>query len=349
MNKLVSRFRWELKLLALIVCWMLSLSIAYVGVSAAFRRWLPETSGYWFNIAVGMAGSVIFCFGAALIGHMLNPRSFPLIDEVNGAMRRIAKGDFDVSLDHVGKDELFAELADSVSAMALDLKRMERLRQQFVSDVSHEIQSPLTSIGGFAQVLRSGSVDERTRDRYLAIIETESKRLSALGDNLLKLTSLDSELHPFAPVPYRLDRQLRAAAVSLEPQWLEKGLSLRADLPEMTVMADEDLMLQVWINLLANSIKFTSAGGEIELGAVREGGEWRVRVRDSGSGIAEDDLPRIFERFFKADRSRNRAQEGSGLGLSIAKRIVERHHGRIEAESVAGEGTAMTVVLQANC
>ncbi|UVI33314.1 sensor histidine kinase [Paenibacillus spongiae] len=113
----------------------------------------------------------------------------------------------------------------------------------------------------------------------------------------------------------------------------------------MTVIVDEDLMLRVWINLLTNNIKFTPDGGKIEICAVREGGGWHVRFRDSGIGIPADDLPRIFERFFKADRSRNRAKGGSGLGLSIAKRIVERHNGRIEAESTAGAGTVMTVVL----
>ncbi|MFD0587191.1 sensor histidine kinase [Paenibacillus sp. GCM10027627] len=345
MDRWNGQLRWIIIFAALLLCWIASLSLAYVGMSFLFQKWAPDAPRYWFVMAVGMTGSFIFFLGAYAIGHWMNPRSFPLIDEVNGAMRRIAKGDFDVNLDHIGKNEPFSELAHNFHAMAHDLKQMELLRQQFVSDVSHEIQSPLTSIGGFAKVLRTGTLDEAARDRYLTIIETESKRLSALSDNLLKLASLDSESYPLDLKPYRLDRGLRTAALALEPQWMGKGLSLRAELPEITAYADEELMQQVWVNLLTNSIKFTPSGGEIEMGAARVGEKWHIYVRDSGAGIPEEHLSRIFERFYKADRSRNREQGGSGLGLSIVKRIIERHNGLIETESTVGKGTTIRIVL----
>ncbi|MBH5316228.1 two-component sensor histidine kinase [Paenibacillus sp. GSMTC-2017] len=345
MNKKPSQLRWIIILLSLFVFLILALSLAYAGVSFMFSRWLPVISGYWFSMSVALAGFVLFCISATIISHMFGPRTFPIIDEVIGAMQKISKGDFDVNLEHLEKQEPFSELADNVRVMAKDLKRMEQLRQQFVSDVSHEIQSPLTSISGFAKVLRGGTVTDQTRDHYLAIIETESKRLSVLSDNLLKLASLDSEHHPFNPMPYRLDRQLREIALTLEPLWLEKKLSLQVELPEMTTIADEDLMRQVWINLLTNSIKFTPNDGEIKIDAALESGEYHVHIRDTGNGIPIDDLPRIFERFYKADRSRNRTQEGSGLGLSIVKRIIERHNGSIEVKSSVGDGTVMSVLL----
>jgi signal transduction histidine kinase len=280
------------------------------------------------------------------------PRRIRLWSSILGALNRIAKGDFNVRVDYFGTDRRrgednneFADLIDSINDMAVGLKKMEEMRQEFISNVSHEIQSPLTSIGGFAKALHNGDLSRQERDHYLDIIETETRRLSKLSDNLLKLSSLDSERHPFERKRYRLDKQLRNIVLSCEPQWAAKRIAMEVELDEIPVMADEDLMSQVWMNLISNSIKFTPDGGEIRVRVQHVDGAASVEVADSGIGMAEEDRLRAFDRFYKADKSRNRSSGGSGLGLSIAKKIVHMHGGGIWIDSRPGQGTSVTVTM----
>ncbi|RAP76867.1 two-component sensor histidine kinase [Paenibacillus montanisoli] len=259
----------------------------------------------------------------------------------------MSKGDFSVSIEKPQRMHGdFEKLAVSLNDMAAELSQMEQMRQAFISNVSHEIQSPLTSIRGFARVLQQDGLEEENRRHYAGIIETESVRLSRLSDNLLKLTTLESEKQPLRVKTFRLDQQLRATILACEPQWTEKRLQMDVNLEEeLSTNGDEELLSQVWMNLLSNSIKFTPDGGTIHVAAFRTGGGESVRISDTGAGISEADLPHIFERFFKADKARNRMAGGSGLGLSIAKRIVELHGGTIAASSELGAGTAFTVTL----
>ncbi|WP_308639355.1 HAMP domain-containing sensor histidine kinase [Paenibacillus silvisoli] len=263
------------------------------------------------------------------------------------AIRRMSKGDFSVSIEKPQRMHGdFEKLATSLNDMAAELSHMEQMRQAFISNVSHEIQSPLTSIRGFARVLQQDGLEEEQRQHYAGIIETESVRLSKLSDNLLKLTTLESEKQPLRLKTFRLDQQLRTTILACEPQWTEKQLQLDINLvEELTLNGDEELLSQVWMNLLSNSIKFTPEGGTLSVEAVRKDGGAVVRIADTGIGISEADLPHIFERFFKADKARSRMAGGSGLGLSIAKRIVELHGGSITAASELGAGTAMNVML----
>nr|WP_275900425.1 HAMP domain-containing sensor histidine kinase [Anoxybacillus rupiensis] len=222
---------------------------------------------------------------------------------------------------------------------------MEQLRQEFVSNVSHEIQSPLTSIIGFIHALKNDKLSAEQRARYLHIIETESKRLSKLSDNLLKLTSLESEHHPFEPKKYRLDQQLKNIVLACEPQWLEKAIDIDIVLDKTEIVADKDLLDQVWMNLLHNSIKFTPQKGKISISVSQSGQKIQVAVSDTGIGMSEEEKMHMFERFYKADRSRNRSEGGNGLGLTIVKKIVSMHHGDIKVESTKGKGTTIFVSL----
>lgn len=286
-----------------------------------------------------------FCFG--FFGRRKHVAFF---QSMLDALRRISKGDFNVNLAvRPNPNDGFGKLAESINHMAEQLNQMEQLRQEFISNVSHEIQSPLTSMNGFARILRTDQLSEEERHHYLSIIETESKRLSKLSDNLLKLTSLESKHHPFEPKRYRLDKQLRHIVLACEPQWLEKSIDLDISLGEAWIVADEELLSQVWVNLIHNSIKFTPEGGTIGIVLHQTKDEDRtvtdVTISDTGIGIAEDDLPHVFERFYKADKARTRASGGSGLGLSIAHRIVDMHHGTIRVQSKPGEGAAFSVTL----
>ncbi len=280
----------------------------------------------------------------ALIGRLRgDERAFyiPIIT----AMRQIAQGNFKVEIENSRRYGQFGSIVEGINEMASELGRMEIMRQDFISNVSHEIQSPLTSIRGFARALRDEGISAETRQHYLDIIEAESSRLSGLSDNLLKLSALEAGSFPFETKPYRVDRQLREMILAAEPQWLEKDIEVEADLGETIVVAVQDLMSQVWTNLLHNSIKFTPQGGQIyvRLRLVEDSVE--VELRDSGIGIAEEELPRIFERFYKADKARSASGGGSGLGLSLVKKIVELHEGSITVTSRPGEGTAFVIRL----
>jgi signal transduction histidine kinase len=170
-------------------------------------------------------------------------------------------------------------------------------------------------------------------------------RLAKLSENLLKLTSLESKHHPFELKRYRLDKQLRNIVLSCEPQWLEKLIEIEIDLEDIAIQADEDLMSQVWVNLIHNSIKFTPERGTLQITLKKQGYEVIIQIADTGLGIAEEDLAFIFDRFYKADKSRNRSTMGSGLGLSIVKKIINMHQGTINVESKISEWTKMTIRL----
>ncbi len=262
------------------------------------------------------------------------------------ATRKIAKGDYSIDLQTKSKDEL-GVLSGQFKLMAHELSQVEKMRQEFVSNVSHEIQTPLASISGFVSILQKGGLDEVEHRRCLNIIRHESMRLSRLTENMLRLATIDSDHHPFQPSLVQLDRQLRRIVVAAEPQWGAKRLNIHLELLNTAIYADEDLLNQVWLNLFSNSIKFTPEGGDISIELQSGNREVGVVLRDTGIGITEEDRMRIFERFFKADKSRNREAGGSGLGLAIVKRVVELHGGRVEIDSTAGKGTAVTVFLPA--
>lgn len=262
------------------------------------------------------------------------------------ATKRVAKGDFDVEIKTKRADEMGA-LTLSFNEMASELKQLEQMRQDFVSNVSHEIQTPLTSISGFAMAMKNSSlVAESDRNYYLDIIIAESGRLSRLSDNLLKLASLDSEHHPFEAVTYNLIEQIRQIVVTCEPQWSDKDIiiDIVSD-DEIKITGDQDQLNQVWMNVLGNGIKFTPIGGHIEISILQSVDAIIVSISDSGIGIAPEQLEFVFERFYKTDSSRKRSTGGNGLGLAIAKKIVTLHHGSIEMKSQAGNGTTVVVHL----
>lgn len=292
-----------------------------------------------------IVGVTIFSLVFMVLSLLFRRKEMAMWNAMIQALRRISKGDFSVHLDEQGINKEFREFTRSINEMASELGRMETMRQDFISNVSHELQSPLTSIQGFAQALRNPAITQDQRAHYLDIIERESRRLSQISDNLLKLSALDMDRLDFETGRFHLDRQLRAIVLSCEPQWSAKDLQIDLDLQEAEIEAAEDLLSQVWINLLHNSIKFTPAGGTVILKLVPKGNHVFVTVSDSGIGIHETDLPRLFERFYKADRSRNRNEGGSGLGLSIVKKIVDIHRGDISVRSTPGEGTEFVIRL----
>ncbi|MBJ6360765.1 ATP-binding protein [Paenibacillus sp. GCM10012307] len=262
------------------------------------------------------------------------------------ATKRVAKGDFSIEIKTNRVDEVGA-LTQGFNEMANELKQLEQMRQDFVSNVSHEIQTPLTSIAGFATAMKNSNlVAEKDRSYYLDIIISESGRLSRLSDNLLRLASLDSEQHPFEATTYNLTEQIKQVVVTCEPQWSAKEIAIELNMADsVQITADNDQLNQVWMNLLGNAIKFTPAGGHIAIQIVSDKNEIVFTITDSGIGIPPDKLELVFERFYKTDPARNRDVGGNGLGLAIVKKIITLHGGNIIMASRVGQGTTVEVHL----
>ncbi|MDP5274881.1 sensor histidine kinase [Chengkuizengella axinellae] len=283
-----------------------------------------------------VVGSILFSISAT---YLVIP-----IRRLTKATKELAKGNYDVHIKHRRKDEI-GDLTDSFNHMTQQLHKLETMRQEFVGNVSHEIQSPLTSIRGFTRAIKDNLVKEEDRHKYLQIIEDESKRLSKLSEDLLKLASLDSEQHPFHPKMYSLDEQIRQVVVKSEPLWSQKNLKIDLSLPKVMIHADEFQLEQVWINLFTNSIRYTPENKKITISVYKYESVIKIIFKDTGIGIKSEDLDHIFERFYKADKARTRSFGGNGLGLSIAHKIVSIHHGQIKVDSEFEKGTSFTVIL----
>ena len=320
------------------------------GLMSLVYRWTGTPPDIWTHILSGLIGIILF-WGLANIARLLIHRfskggrqNQTMHNQLLDAMTRIAQGDFDVFVD-TRNVFFYDDIAQGINKIAKELGSLEQMRQDFISNVSHEIQSPLTSIRGFAALLKNDALTVEQKNHYLDIIEAESKRLSLLSDNLLKLSALENGNEPLSIKQYRLDRQLEKIALMLEPQWRGKNITMEADLEKLTIQGDEDLLSQVWINLLHNAVKFTPEDGVIRIILKADNNEVYCQIVDTGIGIGSEDMVHIFERFYKVDKSRNRTQGGNGLGLSLAKKIVELHGGHITLQSELGKGSTFIVYL----
>jgi len=227
-----------------------------------------------------------------------------------------------------------------------ELRRNERARRELTANVSHELRTPLTSIKGFAETLLAGAwADEATCRRFVEIIDSEATRLMKLVDDLMDLSRLESRAVAMEPIRVRLDELAADAVGKMRPQAERRGITLHLSCgTPQTVTADRDRILQVLTNLLDNAITFTPEGGTVDV-AVGGGDQAVISVADAGPGIPEEHLPRIFDRFYRVERSRSRGAGGTGLGLAIAKHIVEAHGGRISVTSRPGQGSIFRVAL----
>jgi signal transduction histidine kinase len=260
---------------------------------------------------------------------------------LSNATKKVAEGDFSVRLPQGRADEL-GLLMENFNYMAQELQSIEYLQKDFISNVSHEFKTPIASIQGFATLLKSPETTEDERQEYTGIILKESQRLSRLSQNLLRLSKLEYQQRLTEKKPFQLDEQLRRTVLMLEPEWGQKAIQWELNLESTVILGDEELLQQVWINLLGNAIKFSDAGGEIAV-SLYASDVVKVRIRDHGIGMDENTQARIFERFYQGDASH--AHEGNGLGLPLCKRIIDLHEGALRVKSAPGQGSTFTVEL----
>lgn len=302
---------------------------------------LSAASTWWAGVLVALFSILI---GTGLSAGVM---SFPLrlLEEYIDMLDRLAQGNFDTRIKIpalLRRFRPFMELEESFNKLAEELGRNEVLRTDFIHDFSHEFKTPIVSISGFAKLLRKGNLSEEQEKEYLSIIETESEKLSNMAMNVLDMNKLDNVSVLTDVTRFNLSEQLRHCVLMLEKKWTEKEQEIDIDLDEYYVSGNEDLLSEVWINLLDNAIKFSPVGGKIIVKIRPEEDVLSVEVRNNGEEIPAKDIDRIFDKFYQTDPSH--ATVGNGLGLSICKRIVELHKGTISVTSTFGL-TVFTVNL----
>lgn len=265
------------------------------------------------------------------------------------ATKKVSEGDFSVYVPTIHT----ADKLDYLDVMIMDFNKMveelgsiETLKTDFVSNVSHEMKTPIAIIKNYAQLLRAGRASEKQREEYAKGIEDAASRLSSLISNILKLNKLEHQRITPEVKAYDVCRQLCESAFLFEEAIEEKGIELEADIEDAAMIkADEDLMELVWNNLLSNAVKFTQQGGSITIRQTSDKDFIRVSVSDTGCGISKESIKHIFDKFYQGDTSHS--MEGNGLGLALVKRVLELTDGEIQITSEEGKGSTFLVTLPA--
>lgn len=256
------------------------------------------------------------------------------VNKIINSMNKLAAGDYKIRLDFgkaLKKHPTFAEIEGSFNSMAEELEHTEMLRTDFVNNFSHEFKTPIVSIAGFAKILKKGNLSKERTEEYLDIIEEESLRLSAMATNVLQMTKIENQTILTNVTSFNLSEQIRNSMVLLEPKWSKKCIKIDVDLKEYEIDANEELLKQVWINLIENAIKFSPEYGMIQITIEEEKQHYMVSVLNIGSEITPKQQERIFGKFYQADESH--ASEGNGIGLALVKGVVKLHHGTVSVKS----------------
>ena len=306
--------------------------------------WLPIVQThimvlYWISVSV-------------LLTWLIRSRMKAVYDApmqaISDATKKVAQGDFTVRIDtlHEEKKEDYLDLMiHDLNTMIAELGSIETLKTDFVSNVSHEIKTPISVIQNYAQLLKSDTLTEQERKDYSETIYGAANRLNMLITNILRLNRLENQQLSPAAVPFDLSAQLTECLLGFEAVWEEKQIGIEPDIEDgVVITADRELLSIVWNNLLSNAFKFTEPGGTVGVMLKNEGEYALAAVRDTGCGISPEATRHIFDKFYQDDTSH--ATQGNGLGLALVKRILDMTGGEITVESKPGEGSAFTVRLR---
>ena len=285
---------------------------------------------------------IVSLFSGLILTAVINRILLRPMATLAAAINQLGKGNFKTRI-HLDSLKELSNISNSFNSMAEELENTEILRTDFINNFSHEFKTPLSSLKGFAKLLKDPDLTKEERDEYLDIIIQEAGRLSTLSGNILNLSKVEKMTIITEQKTFNLAEQIRRSILLLEPKWSKKDLSLDIDLEEISFTSNPDLLNQVWVNLLDNSIKFSPEGASLSVRLFRSKGGICFRLEDHGCGIPEESLYHIFDKFYQADTSHT--MEGNGIGLAIVKRILTLCGGSIEVDSRPGEGTAVAVRL----
>ena len=268
-------------------------------------------------------------------------RNIKPIREMAQATRQYAEGNFDIRMHDYGRDDEIGELAASFNNMAESLRQTERQRREFIANISHELKTPMTTIAGYTDGILDGTIPPENERQYLQIISDESRRLSRMVRRMLDVSQLQAIDPLRGGNHFDICESMRRVLISMEKKITDRNLDVDADIPEepILVRGDNDMITQVIYNLLENAAKFAKSGSTLYLGVTTMDTKARVTVRNIGETIAPEELPLLFERFHKSDKSRSEDKDGVGLGLYIVKTILEQHKEKINVTSEDGVTT----------
>ena len=313
-----------------------TLTFGYLFVSSdleAFRQAWRQFSGMFVLIAINVMALTF------VISFLTTKKLAEPLNEMAGAARRFAHGDFTTRVEDTGRYDEIGQLTQAFNAMADSLESSETLRREFIANISHELKTPMTVIAGFADGILDGTIAPENEARYLNTISSETRRLSRLVASMLDMTKLQSaDGSEILKNTFDVSEVIRLALLGLGSNIDRKQLEIAAALPEEPVITrgDKDSIMQVVYNLFDNAIKFSPPGGAINLELWKQGGRAYVSVENTGEMIPEDELPHIFDRFHKTDKSRSADRDGVGLGLYIVKTILDKHNEDVFVTSAGG-------------
>lgn len=298
-----------------------------------------EQQATWFPLVVFAGFSMMVGTGISIF---VGRRILLPISDLRTNMSKVATGDFSIRMDEQQKVEEVQQLYKDFNVMVQELSSIETLRNDFVSNVSHEFKTPLATIQGYVQLLQAPNISEEEKQVFLQRIIESITQLSQLTENTLKLNKLENQRIKLEKRPFRLDEQIREVIVFLQPKWEQEQLQLEINLESVNFFGNEEFLYQVWLNLMDNAIKYNQPQGKIKIRLTQNATQVIVEVTDSGVGMDQETQARLFEKFYQGESSRQFS--GNGLGLSLVKKIVELHHGKISYNSIPKVGT--TVIIQ---
>ncbi|MBQ8725524.1 MAG: HAMP domain-containing histidine kinase [Clostridia bacterium] len=322
----------------LLVAILLAAVLEYILVEVeAFTNFSLENSTLLWIL---MFSAISIIIGLALTFILQRVILKPVNTLLDG-MDKLANGEFNTRID-LGSVEGITGISDKFNALARELQKIEILRSDFVNNFSHEMKTPIVSISSLISLMKNGEISKDKQMQYLNIIEEEINRLSEMTTNVLNLSKIENQGIITEKTEFNLSEQIRTCVLLLEKKWSRKKLELDVDFDEYTVVANEDMLKQVWFNLIDNAIKFAERSSLLKISICKNEGKTVVKVTNKGEPIAKEDYEKIFQKFYQGSSSSKK--DGNGIGLSIVKHIVDLHEGRITAESKDGL-TTFTVTL----
>jgi signal transduction histidine kinase len=298
-----------------------------------------------FKLFVISGGVALFL--AIILVYIFSIRFTRPLKQINQAAKIIAGGEFKNRLAVKSNDEI-GQLADSFNQMVDDLQKLEEMRRGFIANVSHELRTPMTSIRGFIEGILDGTIPPEKQNDYLIIVRDETQRLNRLVNDLLDLAKMEGGEMTLSIKPLDINELIRLCVIKLETLITSKNLEIEANFEQdnMLVLGDKDSIERVIINLLHNAVKFSGENGKIILETLKSKDKVLVSVKDNGIGIDKNEQKRVWDRFYKSDKSRGNDKTGTGLGLAIVKNIITEHKQNIWIESEIGKGTKFIFTLE---
>lgn len=305
----------------------------------------PKNNLFFYTMINSLLSISFTLFFLSIMITMFSKKFLMPIRNLNYATGEVSKGNFKIQLP-IPNDFEMGSLTAKFNSMVKELNSIETLRNDFISNVSHEIKTPIATIQGFSNLLKDDTISKEERDEYLDIIISETSRISNLTSNILKLTKLETQGIITDKTSFSLDEQLRHSVLVLQRELSQKNLDIDINLDEVQIYSNEELLQQVWINIISNAIKFTNEGGKISVQLMDTEDTATVKISDTGIGMKAESLNHIFDKFYQEDKSHS--SNGNGLGLPLVKRIVDLCDGTIRVKSLLGEGSSFTVELPKN-